>query len=199
VLDASLAREAVRGGQLHGQALRRAIAAVPRADRDAWIDRVLGLSDIPDDGPDLPRGGVPYLPAGVEEILEAVDLAGIDANDRVIDVGAGVGRLAMLVHLLTGASVHGVEVQAALVARALERVAAFGLRGVTMEARDAREASLEADVLMLYAPFSGALLAAVLTRVAALAPAPRLVTIDLTLPSPFVHRAGEGRVRRYER
>lgn len=184
---------------LRGPALRRAIEGIPLVERDAWIDRVLGLGDIPDDGPELPRGGVPYLPAGVDEILEAIDLACVGPHDRVIDVGAGVGRLAMLVHLLTGATVRGVEVQPALVAYACQRIEALALRGVTMEARDAREAPLEADVLLLYAPFSGALLAEVLARVAALAPAPRLVTIDLVLPSPFVQRAGEGRVRRYER
>jgi SAM-dependent methyltransferase len=199
MLDEMHARRAIATAELRGHALRRAVEAVPRLDRDAWIDRVLGLVDIPDDGPDLPRGGVPYLPAGIDEILEAIDAAAIDANDRVIDLGAGVGRLAMLVHLLTGASVHGVEVQAALVTHARERVEALGLDGVTIERVDARDATLEADVLILYAPFSGPLLAEVLVRVAALAPAPRLVTIDLVLPSPFVHRAGEGRVHRYER
>jgi 2-polyprenyl-3-methyl-5-hydroxy-6-metoxy-1,4-benzoquinol methylase len=197
--DVARARAALREGALRGRALRDALESLPLGERDAWIDRVLEIGEIPDDGPELPRGGVPYLPAGVDEILEAVDLATVTASDRVIDLGAGVGRLAVLVHALTGASVRGVEVQSALVRHAHERLGALGLRGVSIEQGDARTFAIEADVLVLYAPFSGPLLAEVLAHIASLAPAPRVVTIDLVLPTPFVHRAGEGRVRLYDR
>ena len=196
--DSARDRDGLRKGLLRGRALREALEARSAADRDAWIDRVLELGEIPDDGPELPRGGVPYLPAGVDEILEVIDVAAVAASDRVIDLGAGVGRLAMLVHALTGASVRGVEVQSALVRQAQERLDALGLDGVSVEHGDARTFALEADVLVLYAPFSGPLLAEVLARIAALSPAPRVVTIDLVLPTPFVHRAGEGRVRLYK-
>src|SRR5580692_4551836 len=46
-------------------AFRAALLNVAPTARDAWVDRVLGLHDLPADGPDLPRGCVPYFPSSV--------------------------------------------------------------------------------------------------------------------------------------
>ena len=93
---------------------RAALLDVPPAERDAWLDRLLGIDGLPDDDPALPRGCVPYLPCAVDAVLRVVDLAALTAADVVVDVGAGVGRAAALLHLLTGAAIVGIELQPAL-------------------------------------------------------------------------------------
>lgn len=165
---------------------RAALTSVPFLERDAWVDAMLELGAIPDDGPDLPPGGVAYLPCSVDALLEAVDVAGITAADLVVDVGAGVGRAAALLHLLTGARVIGVEAQRALVeaARTLSSV----LPAVSVVHGDA--ADLEAlvpggTVYFFYCPFSGARLERLLDdleRAARTRPL-RLVCVDLPLPT----------------
>jgi len=55
-------RSVVERVAITGQLIRQALTQVPPSDRDAWLDRVLELHEIPDDSPDLPRGCVPYLP-----------------------------------------------------------------------------------------------------------------------------------------
>ncbi|MGV3620727.1 MAG: methyltransferase domain-containing protein [Archangium sp.] len=125
------------------------LLAVPPMERDAWVDRALGFSEVPDDGPELPRDGVPYLPAPVASILEFVQRGKIDAGDVVVDVGAGVGRAASLIHLLSGAEVIAVEVQPRLVE--LGRRLAPSIEFVEADAARCPEA----DAYFLYCPFSG--------------------------------------------
>ena len=92
------------------------LAGVPPVARDAWVDLALGLEAIAEDGPDLPRGCVPYLPCSVDALLRLIEHAPVGAGDVFVDVGSGLGRAAALVHLLTGAPAIGVEVQPAHVA-----------------------------------------------------------------------------------
>src|SRR6266705_4152087 len=58
--------------------------------------------------------------------------AGIGPGQRVLDLGSGVGDVAMLVARLVGASgeVVGIEREASSIARAEARVASAGLRNV---------------------------------------------------------------------
>ena len=141
-------------------------------DRDPWVDDMLGLDDAPPDGP-LPRGSVPYLPCGVEEILAMVREAPLRADDRFVDLGSGLGRVVMLAHLLTGARASGIEIQGPLVARARAASEALGL-DVDFEEGNAEDAALAGSVFFLYAPFNGPVLARVLARLEAL---PRPITI----------------------
>lgn len=184
--DPIVVRAAIRAGTLRGRGLRDAIEEVAAIDRDAWFDRVLGIEGLADDGPDLPSEGVPYLPCAVAELLAIVDACEITRASRVVDLGSGVGRALALLHLVTGASVHGVEVQADLVDRARELAAAVHLP-TTFEHADARVADLDGDVFVLYAPFTGGVLREVLDRLVQLARVRsfRVATIDLALPAPF--------------
>ena len=123
---------------------------------------MLGIDELPDDAPGLPRESVPYLPAGVEEILAAVLEAPITPRDEFVDLGSGLGRVVMLVHLLTGARARGIELQEALVASARARSANF--EGVSFVHADATAVPLDGSVFFLYAPFSGEMLARALAR-----------------------------------
>jgi hypothetical protein len=79
------------------------ILSVPHAERDAWVDALLALPELPADSPGLPAGAVPYLPAGVAEILALVSEAPLREGDELVDLGSGLGRVAILAHLLSGA------------------------------------------------------------------------------------------------
>jgi SAM-dependent methyltransferase len=168
-------------------AFRAALARIAPAVRDASVDRALGLGAIPDDGPELPRGCVPYLPCPVDALLRLVEQARVQASDVFVDVGSGVGRAAALVHLMTGARVIGLEIQPALVAAArgmTERLRLSDVAFVEGDAPRLTDALSAGSVFLLYCPFSGDRLAAVLATLATLARtrALRVCCVDLPLP-----------------
>lgn len=168
-------------------AFRAALLAVSELSRDAWVDAVLGIGELPDDGDDLPRDGVPYLPCPVDAILRAVDAANVRADDVLVDVGSGVGRAAALVHLLTGARVIGIEVQRGLVEASRAMLQRLGEVPVSIVEGDATELVArmsDATVFFLYCPFGAARVAALLARMEPLSRtrALRIATIDLPLP-----------------
>jgi SAM-dependent methyltransferase len=148
-----------------GPALIERLLAVPFAERDAWLDELLGFEALPADVPDLPRGVVPYLPSGVEEILAMVREAPVGADDVLVDLGSGVGRALILAHLISGARAHGIEIQAPLVAAARAHCAELGLDQITFAHANAAEVELDASRFFLYAPCNGAMLAGVLERI----------------------------------
>lgn len=143
----------------------------PRA-RDAWVDGELGFGDVPDDGADLPRGCVPYLPSSVASLLRVIEGASIGPEDVFVDVGSGLGRAMMLVHLLTGAAAVGIEVQADLAEAATRRADALGLDRVRTLHGDAAEltGSVElGSVFFFYSPFGSERMLQVLEAIRPLA------------------------------
>lgn len=157
--DAEALRARLRRGPVAPAAFRAALLEVPPLDRDAWVDVLFGLEDRSfDDGPALPRGGVPYLACPVDTVLRAMDAAEVTPGDVVVDVGAGVGRAALLLHLLSGASVVGLEIQPALVQAAREVAAVVPSAQVSFVEGDAAELigrMADATVFFFYCPFSG--------------------------------------------
>lgn len=151
--------------QLHGVALIDWIAAHPVAERDAAVERWLGIAETPVAVAPLCDDGIGYHPSGVAAIVDALREARVGPDDVFVDLGAGTGKVAMLTHLLTGARVHGIEVQPDLVERARHLAAQHGLDRVTFACADAREADLhEGTVFYLYLPFTGRTLATVMAR-----------------------------------
>jgi SAM-dependent methyltransferase len=183
--------EWIRSLLLNAQAppsvFRAALTRVPLTERDAWLDLVLGLDSFPDDGPELPRDCVPYVPCPVDTVLRMVECAGVQASDVFVDVGSGVGRAAALVHLLTGAAVIGIEIQPALV---------HASRGLTTRLNALRFSSVQGDaavlvgcittgsIFFLYCPFSGERLEKVLDQLGSIARTNpvRICCVDLPLP-----------------
>jgi hypothetical protein len=168
-------------------AFRAALLGVPAGERDAWVDRVLGLGDLPADGPALPAGGVPYLPCPVDLLLRVVDEAPVRSTDVVVDVGAGPGRAIALVHLLTGAGAIGVEVQPELARAAYALTTRLGLSRVRCIEGDAAAAAAftaVGSVFFFYCPFSGARLAKVLDDLEPIARARPLRICCVHLPLP---------------
>jgi hypothetical protein len=167
-------------------AFRRALEGVAPPERDAWLDSFLGLGEIGEDGPDLPRECVPYLPCPVDALLRMVDEAGVGPEDVFVDVGSGAGRAAALVHLLTGAAVVGIEVQHALASASRELSARLpGARFTTLEGDAcALAASVAGTVYFLYCPFSGERLARLVDTLEPIARtrALRICCVDVPLP-----------------
>jgi SAM-dependent methyltransferase len=149
------------------------------------VDRVLGLGAPPEDGPNLPQGCVPYLPCAIEVLLRVADQ--VRPSDVFVDIGSGVGRAAALVHLLTGATAVGVEIQPALVAASRELATRLRLSGLSFVEGDATRlpAPLSAgSVFFLYCPFSGARLVELLAGLEPIARSReiRICCVDLPLP-----------------
>ena len=135
-----------------------ALESVRPQDRDAWLDLLWDIDEIPSDDPELPRGCVPYLPCGVATVLDAVHLAAVTCDDVFVDVGSGAGRAAFLVHLETGAGCIGLEIQPALVRAAQARadwLRLSRLRFLEGDAADLVRFITTGTVFFLYCPFGG--------------------------------------------
>ncbi|HVE84004.1 MAG TPA: class I SAM-dependent methyltransferase [Myxococcales bacterium] len=184
--DAWRARAELRSGALRGPALVERLLCVPSRDRDVWADELLDLPEPPpEDVSALPPGAVPYLPAGVEEILTMVREAPLRPDDQLVDLGSGLGRVVMLAHLLSGARALGVEIQKPLVQYAAACSGNLGLGGLSFVHADAAETELDGSVFFLYSPFNGETLARVMRRLEAVARRRPIVlcAVDLELPS----------------
>lgn len=93
--SASAMRARLRADGGDAAALRESLLAVPTRDRDAWVDAPLEFDTLPRDEPNLPRDAIPYLPCGVDEILAVVREVPIFTDDHFVDLGAGLGRVAI--------------------------------------------------------------------------------------------------------
>jgi hypothetical protein len=177
------ARERVRRGGLRGEDLLAWLGGHPPAARDAAMEQLLGI-EKPASTLGTPLGGdrMPYMPSAIAPIVRAVLDVPIAQGDVFVDLGAGLGKVVMAVHLLTGARARGVEVQPSLVAEARGRAAELALDGVEFVAGDALTADLDdATVVFLYLPFTGAVLEGVLRRLEAVAHRRQLVLCALGL------------------
>ena len=180
-------RAVLEGGGYTPALFRDALGEVPPVARDAWVDLALGLEAIAEDGPDLPRGCVPYLPCSVDALLRLIEHAPVGAGDVFVDVGSGLGRAAALVHLLTGAPAIGVEVQPAHVAASRALAMRLRLRSASFLSGDAAEIVPQltaGSVFFLYCPFSGDRLVKLLADLEPIARTRpiRVCAVDLPLP-----------------
>jgi hypothetical protein len=175
------------------RAFRAALMHVPPDERDVWVDALFGIDGLPPDGPELPRGCVPYLPCSVDAIVRMIDAAGVGPSDVFVDVGSGLGRAALLTHFATGAQAIGIEVQRALVhtSRAMAARLAARLSVIEGDAADLVGLLPIGTVFFLYCPFGSARLEKVLADLESLARVRpiRIATVDLPLADlPWLER-----------
>jgi hypothetical protein len=148
--------------RLAARDLLETIARVPVVERDAWIERHLGLGEAPSKPPgdDL----VGYHASGVAPIVHMLHAVPVVPADVLVDLGSGLGKVVLLARMLTGATVRGVELQASLVERARTTAKRIGI-DVRFDHADVRDAALDdGTVFFLYVPFTGAVLGRVLER-----------------------------------
>jgi SAM-dependent methyltransferase len=149
-------RAELREGRVTPSSFTAALDAVPPRDRDEWLDVLWDVEAIVEDGPDLPRGSVPYLPCGVATVLAALERASVTSGDSFVDIGSGIGRVAFLAHLKTGAESVGIEIQPALAKEArirAERSRLPRLRFLEGDAVGRVRELTTATVFFLYCPF----------------------------------------------
>src|SRR3954471_6404616 len=92
------------------------LSSLPSEARDAAIEAHLGIDTAVSPAPpgdDL----IGYHPSGVAAIVRALIEVPVSADDIVVDLGSGLGKVALLTRLLTGATARGIEIQPALVER----------------------------------------------------------------------------------
>ena len=134
---------------------------------DALVQGLIRAEQTPAAGPRHDLDMIPYEPTPARVILELVDRVQLTANDVFYDLGAGLGHVAILVHLLTGAAALGVEIEAAYCQHAQHCAEELGLSQVRFLHRDARQVDYaDGTVFFMYTPFTGKLLAAVLATLA---------------------------------
>jgi protein-L-isoaspartate O-methyltransferase len=150
--------------------LARMVAAVHPRERDAFVDELLRTPPLPRPAARALRADdelIDCIPSGIAGVAAALLAAEVGPDDVFVDVGSGLGTVAVLAHLLTGARAIGVEIQPRLVEAARARAAALGLDlgpgvgpgvgvgGVSFVHADAREELAEGSVYYLYTPFVG--------------------------------------------
>lgn len=180
-------RALLANAQASPEVFRAALTKVSPTDRDAWLDLVFELDAVPDDGSALPRGCVPYLPCSVNALLEIAAHARVQSSDVFVDVGSGVGRAAVLMHVVTGAAAIGLEIQPALVQAARGLAKRLGTGRVNIIEGDAALTTgtiVTGSVFFLYCPFSGDRLEKVLDDLEPIARTKsiRVCCVDLPLP-----------------
>jgi SAM-dependent methyltransferase len=95
-----------------------------------------------------------YVPTKTSRILETLDRVEITKDSVVYDVGSGLGKPSLLIGLLTGARVIGIEWEGKYCARAMYAAEALKLENVSFVHDDARNVDFaDADVFFMYTPF----------------------------------------------
>lgn len=166
-------RTAIRDGTLRGERFRSLLARhAPDMGTRGYdeLDAFAGELLLPDTLPE-PRGAlepemVAYQPTPVRVLLALLEQAQVTERDVFFDVGAGPGQVAMLAHLLTGATTIGIELEPAYCEYATQRAAELRLDQVTFRNEDARTADYRnGTVFFLYTPLRGEMLQEVLERI----------------------------------
>lgn len=132
---------------------------------DVLLAGVLALREPASVGP-LPAEAVFYQPTPARHLVDGIRRAGVTASDTLLDIGAGLGHVPLLAHILTGARCLGVEREAAYVEVATDAARELCLHGVEFAAGDARDADFSAvDVFYLFTPMIGVALREVIGKI----------------------------------
>jgi hypothetical protein len=133
--------------------------------RDELVSGVLDLREPGRVAASADAEMVFYQPTPVRHVLRLIGAGGISVEDVLVDLGSGLGHVALLVSILTGARCVGVELDSALVCCARECAGKLGLDRVAFMGGDARTVELAGGTAFyLYTPFTGAMLRDVLKR-----------------------------------
>ena len=130
---------------------------------DFLLDEILLPQPHPQASLQSKHGMVRYEPTPASVILELTERITFTDDDIFYDLGSGLGKVTMLVHLLTGTRCVGVEYQPDFCAYADQQAHALYLNGVTYLNVDARHADYaDATIFFFFNPFGGDIFATVL-------------------------------------
>lgn len=134
-------------------------------DLDFFLDGLLGIEGLIDTAAMSDPEMIQYEATPARVVLDMVDSISLGVRDTFYDLGAGYGRVTILVNLLTGATSKGIEIVEKYSSYARRCARTLGLRGVESICADVREVDLsDGTVFFLFSPFVGSLLSAVCSR-----------------------------------
>ena len=107
---------------------------------DVFVNGMMGIGQTPEETINLQSGMIGYIPTPACAIFALLEHARLDASDIFYDLGSGLGRVALLVGLLTPAQARGIEIEPAFCAYAQQRAQALHLPRVTFINCDVRAA-----------------------------------------------------------
>jgi SAM-dependent methyltransferase len=155
------------------------VASLPPDARDEAVERYLGIrrNDVSSASPGADLIG--YYASGVAPVVRMLMEVPVGTTDVFVDLGAGLGKVVLLAHRLTGATARGVELQPDLVRHARQAADRLGWQ-VRFDQADARKADIDdGTVFFLYLPFTGPALAQVVTRLGDVARRHPIVVVSL--------------------
>lgn len=132
---------------------------------DVFINGLLLTHPAPTETKEREPEMVYYQQTPARVILELIKTAPLTEQDVFYDVGSGLGQVAILVHLLSGATAKGIEFEPAYCDYARACAAELNLSRVEFINVDARQADYSAGtIFFMYTPFEGKLLQEVLEK-----------------------------------
>ena len=132
---------------------------------DAFISGILLIGAAPEETKERGPEMVPYQPSPARVILELLEKANLKQEDVFFDVGSGLGQVAILVNLLSGVRVKGVEYEPAYCDYARRCAKELNLSHVEFINVDAGEMEYsDGTVFYIYTPFEGKLLQKLLEK-----------------------------------
>ncbi len=127
-------------------------------DLDFLLDEILLPAPRPEAALPPEYGMVRYEPTPASVILELTERIAWKKGAVFYDLGSGLGKVTMLVHLLSGAPSVGVEYQPNFCIYAQEQARRLGLQKVSYINSDARTVNYgEGTIFFLFNPFGGAI------------------------------------------
>jgi len=157
--------------EFQGQLARYTAWPVPQTARqqehlETFLMRYLIPWPIPDPIIQREPDMVGYHPTPVGILLDLVEQADFRTDDVFYDIGAGLGHVVILVHLLTGIRAQGVEIDPAYSQYAQRLADELQLSAVEFFNADARNVDYtDGSMFFLYTPFKDALLHEVLQKI----------------------------------
>ena len=132
---------------------------------DMFVNDLLRVQTTPKETHAREPEMVFYQPTPTRVVLELIEQANITQHDVFYDLGSGLGKVPILVSLLSGAMAKGVEFEPAYCEYARQSARGLGLDRVEFINSDARQAHCsDGIVFFMYTPFEGKMLQEVLQR-----------------------------------
>jgi SAM-dependent methyltransferase len=146
------------------QSYRTGRRTLPGYDNlDIFINRLFPFQHMPEQTVALEPGMVFYQKTPVRIVFELAERSHFTSRDVFVDLGSGLGQVAILISLITGIAARGIEMEPAFCQYARGCAAWLNLSNVEFVNADARKADYtEGTVFYMYTSFVGEMLGEVL-------------------------------------
>lgn len=132
---------------------------------DVFINRLLSTGKMPEPTQELSPEMVFYQKTSARVVFEMAKKTGFTKNDVFFDIGSGLGQVGIMINLIAGIPVYGIEYEPAFCKFGSACAAGLDLGGVNFINSDAREADYSSGtVFFMYTPFRGEMLRQVLSK-----------------------------------